>query len=265
MERRFTFDHAAKLYEEARPAYPDALFDHLVQEAGVAACDRVLEIGCGTGKATRGLASRGLRVLALDPGPKLIRVAREALSPFPRASFVETTFEAWPSEPSAFQLVVAAQSLHWVSPDVRFVKAAEALAPGGVLSVFGNVPVGLSPGGLAAAIQRIYAQLAPGLGGPPPESWYLPSGPVAELFAASGLFRPVTHMVYPWSQVYSTAAYGDRLLTLSNHRMLEPELRKRLIGEIAEAVAAQGGSVELQYETHLYMARCDIRGGPADA
>ena len=59
---RTTCDEAAELYDRARPTYPDALFDDLIELATLKARSRVIEIGCGTGKATLPLAGRGLRV-----------------------------------------------------------------------------------------------------------------------------------------------------------------------------------------------------------
>src|SRR4051812_6730684 len=114
MERRFSFDEVASLYDATRPGYPDALFSDVSEACGLVPGDRVLEIGCGTGQATRSLAERGLRILALDPGHDLIRVARERLGALPHVEFAETTFEAWRPLPATFKLVIAAQSWHWV-------------------------------------------------------------------------------------------------------------------------------------------------------
>jgi trans-aconitate methyltransferase len=143
MERRFTFDGVAALYDAARPDYPEALFED-VAAANLGDDDPVLEIGCGTGQATRHLAPRGFPIIALDPGPELIRVARDRLAKYSNIEFVNATFEAWSPGPDPFKLVVAAQSLHWVAPEIRFVKAADVLSPGGYLVVLGNVPVSLT-------------------------------------------------------------------------------------------------------------------------
>ena len=49
-EQRFSFDAWAQDYDAYRPGYPAALFTDLVN---IGALDRpILEIGCGTGKAT---------------------------------------------------------------------------------------------------------------------------------------------------------------------------------------------------------------------
>jgi ubiquinone/menaquinone biosynthesis C-methylase UbiE len=66
---RTTFDSVAGRYERARPEYPDALFDRLFRESGLEPGDHVLEVGCATGKATRPLAERGLRLTCVELGP----------------------------------------------------------------------------------------------------------------------------------------------------------------------------------------------------
>ena len=60
LEQRFTFDQVAGLYDQARAGYPQALYDDLMVVANLAAGDAVLEVGCGTGKATEDFARRGL-------------------------------------------------------------------------------------------------------------------------------------------------------------------------------------------------------------
>ena len=74
--RRTTFDAAADRYDRARPEYPDDLFDELVRRTNLTRGSLVLEVGCGTGKATRPLAARGFRVTCVELGPELARSAR---------------------------------------------------------------------------------------------------------------------------------------------------------------------------------------------
>jgi SAM-dependent methyltransferase len=254
MERRLTFDATAKLYDDVRPHYPEAMFNDVIGWTGLGPDDPILEIGCGSGQATQGFANRGFSVVALDPGAKLIQIAQQKLGHFPKIEFVETTFEAFAPGLGAFGLVVAAQSLHWVAPEVRFAKAAAMLAPGGCLAVAANVPMPLeSP--LKEALQRIYAEFAPSLIGPPPENWYLPDGPITALWDASGCFTLPVHRSYPWSLTHTGSSYIDLLGTLSSHNLLAPSSRSKLFGAIREAVQEQGGKLEMRYEAHLYIGR----------
>ncbi|MDE1992353.1 MAG: methyltransferase domain-containing protein [Rhizobiaceae bacterium] len=253
-ERRFTFNDVATLYGEIRPTYPDEVFDDIIAAAELAADGRILEIGCGTGQATLGFAARGLAVVALDPGAELIRLARDNLAGFPAVRFVETTFEGWDAGPARFTLVVAAQSLHWVQPEIRLAKAADVLAPEGFLAVFANVPMPI-PSPLGKNIAEIYARYAPSLSGPSAEAWYLPDGPFAAELYRSERFEQPWQRRYAWSRTHSAKSYTDLLRTLSGHRLLAPEQLETLLGAIADAIDAHGGQFELQYETHLYMAR----------
>lgn len=250
-ERRFTFDGVASLYQSARPGYPDALFADVAD--GIPRGSAALEIGSGSGKATEGFARLGFDITAVEPGGELIRVAKEQLAGFGNVRFVQSTFEDWPLEEEAFRLVFAAQSLHWVPQNVMIAKPAAALAPGGRFAVFGNVPKPL-PSPLRDELAAIHDRH----GVPEPatlaEAWYLPSGPLAFLFAQSGLFEPVVHKVYPWSRSYTGEAYAALLGTISRYLILDPAVRNALLTDIANEIDAQGGTLERAYETHLFMA-----------
>jgi SAM-dependent methyltransferase len=63
---RATFDSAADGYQQARPDYPDALYDALIGTAQLRSGDRLLEVGAGTGKATLPLARRGFRITCVE-------------------------------------------------------------------------------------------------------------------------------------------------------------------------------------------------------
>jgi SAM-dependent methyltransferase len=149
--RRLSFDARAALYDAVRPSYPDALADDLLATAG----RRVLEIGAGTGKATVVFARRGASIVALEPGPSLAAVLRRNVAGHD-VTIENTTFEAWPIA-RPFDLVMAAQAIHWVDPSVRYTKAAEVLAPGGVIAVIRNEMLPFEPG-LRAELEVAYAR-----------------------------------------------------------------------------------------------------------
>jgi SAM-dependent methyltransferase len=253
MEQRFSFDSIASLYKAARPDYPEALIEDVVSYAELKPNDKILEVGCGAGQATKSFAKRSFPIVAIDPGPEMLRNARESLAGFGNVKFLEATFEAWPAKQGEFRLIIAAQSWHWVSPEVRFVKAAEVLSPDGSLAIFGHVPVGL-PAPLLAQFKEIYLRHT-GKWGPPPEAWYLPDGPFRGWFDESGLFGPVDHHSYPWKWRHSTSSYVGFLRTKSEIRMLDSAKREGMLDEIARAIDDHGGRLTVDYETHLYFAR----------
>ena len=83
MEQRCTFNEAASLYDRARPDYPSALRDDIVAIIGLRPDEAILDVGCGTGQATRLFAPATSRIVALDPGEQMIEVARESSKQFP--------------------------------------------------------------------------------------------------------------------------------------------------------------------------------------
>ena len=69
--RRQSFDQVAQLYDRARPPYPEALFEDVVNYTALRKDARILEIGCGTGQATLPMARRGFAVDCIELGAQL--------------------------------------------------------------------------------------------------------------------------------------------------------------------------------------------------
>jgi len=128
-----TFDGAAALYQRARPEYPPALYERLLEVTGLEPPASLLEVGCATGKATLPLARRGFRVTALEPGAALAAAARANLTGY-AVDVVETRFEDWEPPGAVFDLVFAATAWHWIDPGVRYSKAAAVLRRRGYLA-----------------------------------------------------------------------------------------------------------------------------------
>ena len=65
------FDEVAGARPPRVSTYPGELFEDLVAITGMDERSRVLEVGCGTGQATRSLTALGCPVTAIEPGPGL--------------------------------------------------------------------------------------------------------------------------------------------------------------------------------------------------
>jgi predicted O-methyltransferase YrrM len=91
--RAHSFDTVAELYDRVRRC-PEELIGDLFALAAMTPRDTsVLEVGCGTGQASVQLARRRCRILCVEVGPNLARIARRNLMPFPHASVVNLRFE----------------------------------------------------------------------------------------------------------------------------------------------------------------------------
>lgn len=137
--RGLLFGSVAERYEQYRSGYPDELVD-VVQEWAGRPIRTALEVGAGTGKATRVFASRGIAVTAIEPDAAMAAVLARVTSELPVQPVV-TSFEQYDG-PGGFDLVLAAAAWHWTRPADRWTRAVSLLDEGGVLAV---VAGGLEP------------------------------------------------------------------------------------------------------------------------
>ncbi|HEY4314613.1 MAG TPA: methyltransferase domain-containing protein [Actinomycetes bacterium] len=253
-----TFDADAERYERARPRYPAELFADLGGLAGLAPGARVLEVGPGTGQATRGLLAEGWRVVAVERGPALAAVARRELAGTDLRVDVGT-FETWPPDghdEDPFDAVVSATAWHWVDPDIGYRHATDLLGPGGSIALIGTTHVLPADGDpFFVDVQRVYARFGEVLEGGPPMPADV-ADPFVEDIAASGLFHPATVRRYLWPHTYTAEEYVDVLSTYSNTlTMPEPQRRDFLAGVTAMIRDRPGGTVTKHYLNHLVAAR----------
>lgn len=260
--RRLVFGEVAELYDRVRPGYPAALFDELVRLTGVSPGDHVVEVGAGTGRATRELGRRDLRVVGLEPSPPMATLAARRCGGLDGVRIVRSAFEDWGAGTAAADLLVAAQAWHWIDPDEGFDRAARLLAEEGWIALFWNVPVARG-GPIAEDLDEVYRRLEPDMvthwGGSPGGE----PGWEARLSAA-GAFGPVTVREYPWRHTYTTVEYLRLLRTHSAHRMLEPRRREQLLQALGSVIERRGGGIRVTYACRLYAAPlAPPVGGPA--
>ena len=130
-------------YDSVRPAYPDeavaALIDAARRARGVDASGqggplRAADIGAGTGKMSELLARGGLLVDAVEPSEAMRAQASSIEGVTWHGGVAEET--GLPND--VYDIVVFAQSWHWMDPERAGVEAARILAPGGALAIVWN-------------------------------------------------------------------------------------------------------------------------------
>jgi SAM-dependent methyltransferase len=245
------FDRAAADYEAVRPSYPAALVDDVIALGGVAPGARVVEVGSGTGQATRLFAARGLAVTAVEAGTAMAAATRAAV---PGAIVVQARFEDL-TLPRAFALVYSATAWHWLDPAVAYARAHDALVPGGALALFWNVHVrGDDDVGFFDATQDLYEAAGMARLRLAPERH--DGEDRAPAIVASRHFGDVVRRRYPWRAEYDARTYARLIGTYSDHLALPDDVRARLLDGIAALIDTRfGGRIAKHYLADLYVAR----------
>jgi SAM-dependent methyltransferase len=263
-ERRLggVFDEVPRLYDRVRPSYPDALIGDLAAITGVGEASTVLEVGCGTGQATRKLAGLGCAVTAVESGEGMAAVARENLAPFGKVEIETSTFERWEDRDRRFDLVAAASSWHWVDPAVGWPLAHRVLRPGGWFAVLANVVVRREDEpevyAQSADLHERFAAGDEDWGHPPLESEILAldKGWGPDIEDPGDLFGPTVVRSYPQVLWFDGAGFADMLRSTSVYRKLAPEVREPLLDAIAERIRTRmGDRAPRRYLSLLRVAR----------
>ena len=130
-------------YNSVRPAYPDEAVAALVDAArGARGADasgqggplRAADIGAGTGKMSELLARAGFLVDAVEPSEAMRAQASSIEGVTWHAGVAEQT--GLPND--LYDIVVFAQSWHWVDSECAGLEVERILAPGGALGIVWN-------------------------------------------------------------------------------------------------------------------------------
>jgi SAM-dependent methyltransferase len=132
------FDDDPDGYHPGRPGYPAAVYEILASRCGLRPDCRVLEIGPGTGQATRVLLKYGARVTAVELGAHLAARLRAELSD-PALEVIAGDIVEVDLPRRHFDLAVCATAFHWLDPATAMPVLADAVRPDGWLAVWWTV------------------------------------------------------------------------------------------------------------------------------
>jgi SAM-dependent methyltransferase len=247
-ERALSFGSVAAAYERYRPGYPPELVDAVLDYAATPV-HTALEIGAGTGKATRAFTSRGIAVTATEPDPAMLAELRRQV---PAATPFHSTFEDLPTG-TTYDLVFAAAALHWTNPAGRWERIAALLNPAGVFASFGGSLNLADPAVEQAlrAVTRRYLETdeIPSPDGTPEDSplqW-----PGTEL-VRSPLFTEVQQSTIERRLTMPGHEYVAHLSTISAYLQLPEATRVQALTEVLQVLPLE---VTMNADLTLHLAR----------
>ena len=199
------------------------------------------------------MAERVGAIDAIDPSEEMVAVARTKLEGRTGVAWRVGKFEEVALEPGAYDLAYAAQAWHWIDPETRCDRVADALRPGGAVALFGHAVLTHFD-----EAQHVYRRYAP--------EWfvdYKPLPPIEErlatfreTIAGSDRFVDVETRRFPWVATYTAREFVRLMSTASDHAILPEPRRSQMFDALAEVIEDLGGRVERPNETLLVLARC---------
>ena len=241
--RRLTFGAHADAYERARPAWSEEAARWLVPEDA----ELVVELGAGTGKLTRAVTALGVRVVAVEPDPRMLEVLRGL-----DLEGVEGSAEAIPFGDGVANAVVAGSSAHWFDLEQALPEIHRVLRPGGRFGFGWNHRDDRHPT-IAGMGEAVYAAQRRARG----PRWR--SRDWAAELTATGLFRNVERASFEHVHELPREALRDHLMSYSGVAALPEDERRRVFAEVARLLdsdesVSSNGRLRLPFVVTAYRA-----------
>lgn len=250
---RLSFNEVAEIYDEVRPSYPADLFDELFSLLPTE--PEIVEVGPGTGQATKDLLARGASVHAIEIGPATAAKLRSNL-PSDRLRITVGDFEATDIA-SGVDTVFSATAYHWISPAAQTNRPTAILRPEGVLAIVDLIQVD-SPDdlGFFAAAQPLYQRYGQRHTGPPAPTRGRVDPAIRAVLEAGRRFSSIAVRSYDWNQTYSSSNYRNLMLSYSGTQMMSASNRVGLLDDMESFIRNEfGGYVTRPLVVTLTTAR----------
>lgn len=258
---REQFNEIAAEYDKMRLDYPQKLYADIFNYTNPAA-NTALEIGAGTGKATRPFLEYGYNVTAVEIGENLAAVLREKFADRAYFNVIVSDFESAPLEENAFDLIYSATAFHWVNASVGCPKVFRLLKSGGTFALFRYKSIPADGEAIYEELQKAYEKFYHKPYTRPDKKTYADYKSQSEIEKSFGFksledygFQDTTINLYSAEKSYSADEYLALLETFSDHRSLPKQDKSLLYTAIKNAIAGHGGLLKMHYVFQLYMGR----------
>ncbi|HKU66909.1 MAG TPA: class I SAM-dependent methyltransferase [Candidatus Baltobacteraceae bacterium] len=235
----------AQEYAGQRTGYSTELYD-TIAAFGLRRGATILDVGCGTGVASRPFAENGFTVTGVDSSEAMLA---QALQHVPNATFVKGEAEALPFPDERFDVAVSAQTYHWVDRTRALAQAYRVLRRGGIIAVWWKHLMAQDP--IKILRDEVFLQLgkepaASGLG-----------GGFKEFYASQ--FTQQTLRVLPWRMAISLDEYmgyeRSRAAVRNAFGSQADDYFRLLQTRIRERAGAENPTLTLAYIQYLYLGK----------
>jgi SAM-dependent methyltransferase len=243
--RRTSFGSTARDYDAVRPEWPEATVTWMLGAPDPGTTLAVVDLGCGTGKGSRALATLGHQVEAVDPSDGMLEALEASRATLPptvsaRLRSHRGGAEAIPLPDGTADAVTVFQAWHWFDPEPAVLECARVLRPGGWLSMAWHHRDDRSGWGAELSAIVEHAENIPDREDPPPATAF----DAVETEVFGHLMRQSVDDLVRHAGTWSFVAIHPE-----RERMLQQ------VRELGRRVADPDGWVEIPMRTRCYRLR----------
>jgi SAM-dependent methyltransferase len=251
------FHSAARHYLQGRPPYAAALIRRVVRLCGLGTSDRLLDLGCGPGQLALAFAPYAGHVIAMDPEPEMLRVARQEVA---RAGLAVEIREAssrdLSPDPGTFRLVVIGRAFHWMDRPQTLARLDRIIEREGAVVLFHDEHPRVPDNRWCESFQQIIDRYSEA--DPVRATWRAPDWVIHEAVLLNSAFCRLERVSVIERRATPVESFVDRALSFSSvspDRLgaraddLAREIRDAMIG------SAKNGLVTEVVESEALIAR----------
>lgn len=244
-------------YDDARPEYPVWIFEHLRACGALVDGTPTLEIGAGTGKATRRLLEYGANPLTIvEPDARFAAMLDATATASPaHICILHSTFEDAQLSDNQFDLIAAATAFHWIEPTVGLGKAKRLLRPDGFAALFWNVLGDADKEDpFHDATHRLLAPLAMGPSEKADTVHFALDCAARQAEATAAGFKKTEYLESRWSHMLNTGQVGKLYESFSHIQRLDANARRKVLDGLMTIADVQfNGQVVRNITTCLHL------------
>jgi ubiquinone/menaquinone biosynthesis C-methylase UbiE len=254
LDKRLTFNEDVENYDKWRPKYCNELFQDIMEFSQVEYGEKVIEVGIGTGQATKPFLDKGCELKAVELGKELANYSKLKFREYESFMVYNTAFEDFECPDDSIDLIYSATAFHWIKDEIGYPKASNLLKKDGTLALFWNRPfVSRDNDELHQKIQGIYQKYRPTTTKIIENDTERYNNRFKTIQSYG--FKDMEFKLYHLTRTFSSDDYIALLNTYSDHRSMLFNTKIKMENEIKEAIMEFGDELNIFDTIDLYLAK----------
>lgn len=256
MDKRLLFNEDVINYDKMRPRYCRQLFKDIIEYADISDKKSAIEVGCGSGQATKPFLDTRCSVTAIELGEKFTIYTKEKFREYDNFHIINSSFEDYNFDNTRYDLLYSATAFHWIKPEIAYTKAMQMLKHGGTLALFWNKPsFSMKNDSLFNEIEDVYAEYFHSNVTKVSEKIRQQKYTTIQKTISDYGFTNIKLKLYNNERRMTGIEYVNLLNTYSDHRALPKNTRIKFYDKIRDIIEFHGNLIVIHDTIDLYLGK----------